>query len=539
MVAMYLSVGSWSKRGQGSQLTPIFLESMVRGINQALLDADQRVESISRMTGTGYQSLYHKTSELCQDLATLNSYVTGLPADLDTQLDHPLFERFANGPTGALADIKMDDITTDNLPGLQTQRTIQGDTITFTADQISFDDIIGVGDTTDGIPHFKDFFNQARIAWAAHQGPDGHDMSLDDYINALLTSGEYDHKGHHPVQDFITGLLDFTIVWALYKSMTGYDPITGETLSEIERLLGLGMALVDAIALAIAIPSGMGSLAGAAALKAALHIGARELIINALATGFAMATFELVTALGLPDWVAALAGLGAGILITTIGTTIIIKWGNRTYHFDTNGNQIPNHETSGTPDPGTSQAQSAGDTTPTPQLSSEDRSASPPTIGPVRPVNSSHQSGGTDSFLDDWVDPEVEAQLYEMIRADDQDVAAIADTMSRFPLPDGTVLSNSDINDIKNHLFFEKHPLTDYNNPGQVITQQYDPDINIAEAWTRLRSGNPTDLDIILLRHEYAEMRYYQSHPGSTYAEAHEAANEVANWWRERMKEGI
>ena len=52
----------------------------------------------------------------------------------------------------------------------------------------------------------------------------------------------------------------------------------------------------------------------------------------------------------------------------------------------------------------------------------------------------------------------------------------------------------------------------------------------MAEAWLRLRSGRGTSQDVTLLEHESAEHNYYVSHPGSTYSQAHAAANQIANW---------
>jgi hypothetical protein len=52
----------------------------------------------------------------------------------------------------------------------------------------------------------------------------------------------------------------------------------------------------------------------------------------------------------------------------------------------------------------------------------------------------------------------------------------------------------------------------------------------MADAWLRLRSGRQLPADIALLEHELAESRYYREHPGSTYREAHDAANRVSNW---------
>ena len=117
---------------------------------------------------------------------------------------------------------------------------------------------------------------------------------------------------------------------------------------------------------------------------------------------------------------------------------------------------------------------------------------------------------------------------YDAFRAAN-DVPSIARTLDGVKLPSGVTLNANDIQAIKNHLFFEEHPLTDYETGG-VYMDRYNGSPPMAEAWQRLTDGHPLDSDLLLLDHEFAEMRYYQSHPGAAYAEAHTAANEIANW---------
>jgi hypothetical protein len=63
-----------------------------------------------------------------------------------------------------------------------------------------------------------------------------------------------------------------------------------------------------------------------------------------------------------------------------------------------------------------------------------------------------------------------------------------------------------------------------------IVNARYDPGADMAEAWLRLRSGDYLPQDVTLLEHELAEHNYYVQHPGSTYREAHDAANQVADW---------
>ena len=119
----------------------------------------------------------------------------------------------------------------------------------------------------------------------------------------------------------------------------------------------------------------------------------------------------------------------------------------------------------------------------------------------------------------------------EAIRASSADIDQIAKTLKDVPTAQGEeAFSQSEVIQIKEHLFETEHPLTDYDHPGQTITGRYDPDPDIVAAWLRLTQGDPIESDFTLLQHEYAEMKYYEAHPGASYSEAHQAANGMADW---------
>lgn len=125
--------------------------------------------------------------------------------------------------------------------------------------------------------------------------------------------------------------------------------------------------------------------------------------------------------------------------------------------------------------------------------------------------------------LDRWANA-----AYDDIRAN-PDARIIAGHLRDVERLDGsTGFSDEEIHRIRDHVFFEEHPLSDYD--GGIVHQRYDASPDMAEAWLRLRSGRPLPEDIVLLEHESAEARYYDAHPGSTYEDAHHAANQVSNW---------
>jgi hypothetical protein len=124
---------------------------------------------------------------------------------------------------------------------------------------------------------------------------------------------------------------------------------------------------------------------------------------------------------------------------------------------------------------------------------------------------------------DNWAN-----DAYENIRAN-PDSSAIADHLRDVQRLDGSRgFSTEEISRIREHIFFEEHPLSDYD--GGIVHQRYDASPDMAEAWVRLRAGHALPEDIVLLEHESAEALYCDAHPGATYEEAHRAANEVANW---------
>jgi hypothetical protein len=120
------------------------------------------------------------------------------------------------------------------------------------------------------------------------------------------------------------------------------------------------------------------------------------------------------------------------------------------------------------------------------------------------------------------------SDAYDDIR-NHADADAIARNTADVERLDGsTGFTPAEIASIRNHIFFEEHPLSDYN--GGVTHQRYDPSPDMAEGWLRLRAGRQRPEDIALLEHELAEARFYRDHPGATYQDAHAAANGISNW---------
>jgi len=107
-------------------------------------------------------------------------------------------------------------------------------------------------------------------------------------------------------------------------------------------------------------------------------------------------------------------------------------------------------------------------------------------------------------------------ETYDAIRASTTDVEAIARN---------TGIKHSNIQKVKNHLFFDEHLLdkyVDYGVPAKM--NRFDSELAIANAWERLKTGHFTPEDIQLLKHEMAEA-WYMNKYGQGYTKAHDAAH--------------
>jgi hypothetical protein len=158
-----------------------------------------------------------------------------------------------------------------------------------------------------------------------------------------------------------------------------------------------------------------------------------------------------------------------------------------------------------------------------------ERAVHPPAVGVAEPG----QTGGTirpadtGSVRSELLGERWARAAYESIRSDDDAPVIARNTAGAARVDGGVGFSLAEIRAIRSHVFFEEHPLE---GPDGLVMARYDPGADMAEAWLRLRAGGYLPHDLTLLEHELAEHNYYAQHPGTTYREAHGAANQVADW---------
>lgn len=114
--------------------------------------------------------------------------------------------------------------------------------------------------------------------------------------------------------------------------------------------------------------------------------------------------------------------------------------------------------------------------------------------------------------------PEAQAaEAYKAIAASKTDIAAISRNMGL------NARSRERLSNIKKYLFNADNDIPNFQ-----------ADSAIATAWNRMRSGKSDAAtmkrDMLLLKHEVAEMRVKQSNPNMSHSEAHQIAKKKYNW---------
>ncbi|GHU57362.1 hypothetical protein AGMMS49975_22820 [Clostridia bacterium] len=123
---------------------------------------------------------------------------------------------------------------------------------------------------------------------------------------------------------------------------------------------------------------------------------------------------------------------------------------------------------------------------------------------------------GAKSLMDIQLEKDASAiPMYEDIRKCQGDTEAISDS---------TIFNSKAIEEIRQHMFFTEHQLTGGLKP-------FDPDFDQASAWNRLVSGTHSELDVMMLKHEYVELTQMRLH-NYNYEQAHKVANRYHNWYK-------
>ena len=108
--------------------------------------------------------------------------------------------------------------------------------------------------TNGSVEDFASIFAAQYEAMKA-SGALGEDNNLtqQEFLEQFYRQGEFTHDSSNPFLNFVSSVLDITIIKPIIEACTGEDLITGEDLTDMERGLKVVFAMVDLVTLGGAI----------------------------------------------------------------------------------------------------------------------------------------------------------------------------------------------------------------------------------------------------------------------------------------------
>lgn len=294
---------------------------------ETLLDMNSELAKIDELlVDAGVEGIYHTNQEenICYSaemLGELLAYSSDLAFYALELIDKPLYKNFNLNATESISRIKVEDYSTENTLGITyTAHTSHGDYENCAKKTLSIEDFLGVtapenGGNLSNIPkEFSDFSNQYVTMYenlkANLVDEDGNQITLEEYLDQLVSMGEFSHTKDQPFRQFLSAVLDITIILPLIEACTGTDYITDEDLSDFERgMKGVG-AVVGAFSLGTSYVAMKG--AGFATQEILMNMG-KAVAIDAASTTTSYWTGYACNEMGLPLPLTLMLSMGVGM----------------------------------------------------------------------------------------------------------------------------------------------------------------------------------------------------------------------------------
>lgn len=201
--------------------------------------------------------------------------------------------------------------------------------------KLTFADFIGTSDgkadgnglhmayTNGSVEDFASIFAAQYEAMKA-SGALGEDNNLtqQEFLEQFYRQGEFTHDSSNPFLNFVSSVLDITIVKPVIEACTGEDLITGEDLTDMERGLKVVFAMVDLVTLGGAIAATKFSEMG---LKEGLKAFGKTALIDFAGNTAACGVGALGETFDWPVPITMMLSLAAGITVSISGNKLLFK----------------------------------------------------------------------------------------------------------------------------------------------------------------------------------------------------------------------
>ena len=329
---------SWSEKGV-CYLNSMYVYDTLTEVNQALQRCDEILEEAA--LGIGYVSRQSDIDRLLDGRVTLRSYIDALNYYVDDKLDQPLRQDFKKNATETISRIHLEDFEIDNTLGLTENNYIPGGMGypgTMTEQEkgkLTFADFIGTSDgkaegngfhmafTNGSVEGFAEVFaGQYEAMLASGMLGEDNELTQQEFLEQFYKQGEFVHDSSNPFLNFVSSVLDITIIKPIIEACTGEDLITGEDLTDLERGLKVVFAVVDLVTLGAAISATKISEMG---LEKSLQAFGKTALIDFAGNTMACGVGALGEAFDWPVPITIMLSLASGITVSVIGNKMLFK----------------------------------------------------------------------------------------------------------------------------------------------------------------------------------------------------------------------
>lgn len=328
----------WSEKGV-SYLNCMYVYDTMMDVDEALQTCDTILDEID--LGIDYTSRKKDIDRLLEGHGTLHRYIDVLNCYVDDKLDQPLKKDFKKNATETISRIHLEDFEVDNTLGLTENNYITGGMgyagtmVEQEKAKLTFADFIGTSDgkadgnglhmayTNGSVEDFASIFAAQYEAMKA-SGALGEDNNLtqQEFLEQFYRQGEFTHDSSNPFLNFVSSVLDITIIKPVIEACTGEDLITGEDLTDMERGLKVVFAVVDLVTLGGAIAATKFSEMG---LKEGLKAFGKTALIDFAGNTAACGVGALGETFDWPVPVTMMLSLAAGITVSISGNKLLFK----------------------------------------------------------------------------------------------------------------------------------------------------------------------------------------------------------------------
>ena len=328
----------WSEKGV-SYLNCMYVYDIMMDVDEALQTCDTILDEID--LGIDYTSREKDIDRLLEGHGTLHRYIDVLNCYVDDKLDQPLKKDFKKNATETISRIHLEDFEVDNTLGLTENNYITGGMgyagtmVEQEKAKLTFADFIGTSDgkadgnglhisyTNGSVEDFASIFAAQYEAMKA-SGALGEDNNLtqQEFLEQFYRQGEFTHDSSNPFLNFVSSVLDITIIKPVIEAGTGEDVITGEDLTDMERGLKVVFAMVDLVTLGGAIAATKFSEMG---LKEGLKAFGKTALIDFAGNTAACGVGALGEAFDWPVPVTMMLSLATGITVSISGNKLLFK----------------------------------------------------------------------------------------------------------------------------------------------------------------------------------------------------------------------